>query len=469
MAINNLGDRIAQLRKKTSLTQKEFAKILNVSGQLISKWENNQAVPTIDYLEKISNFFGITLDELVYGANKEDVDKENQEEQKVEDIQQPKQMENVVASKPKMSSKKLAKILLASILPPCFAILITGLILLSIFVFVPASNKKNYVEKVNSCIAKYFENNYFDIQFSEKDNNSYKKTVTLKGFIDENGISFSYDGKDEQVLIVNNIDYFSEGYQTVFETNATNVIELLHQFFPKEKGFEYEKIHYIRSTNYGFYFEMDSKFLDAEDGVDSLRYPSNITGNIYIKNGKITRLTSFVTGINTNTKKLFTQTGDIIFSNEKPTIGPYYYDGSYIPLEKSAEDFVKELYNDKEVAAISSLSLNDIGDLKSAFSNGLYCSYNGKLFIAPKPYSTISYVKIFNLEDMVLEKQIKFSKTLSDFEKSILYKNKFFLIGDCKICCVNLDTKSVEEIALKSNEYSTFLGNFENYFSIPQE
>lgn len=59
-----LGNKIAQLRRKHSLTQEALAKTLGVTNQAVSKWESNQSCPDIALLPQIADLFGVTLDEL---------------------------------------------------------------------------------------------------------------------------------------------------------------------------------------------------------------------------------------------------------------------------------------------------------------------------------------------------------------------------------------------------------------------
>ena len=63
----NLGESIYRLRTARNLSQGDLADALDVSRQSVSKWENNMAVPDLDKLVKMSDLFGITLDELVTG------------------------------------------------------------------------------------------------------------------------------------------------------------------------------------------------------------------------------------------------------------------------------------------------------------------------------------------------------------------------------------------------------------------
>lgn len=61
----NYGEKIATLRKRQGLTQKELGEALNVSAQAVSKWENNLSQPDIDGLRKMSTLFKVSLDELL--------------------------------------------------------------------------------------------------------------------------------------------------------------------------------------------------------------------------------------------------------------------------------------------------------------------------------------------------------------------------------------------------------------------
>ena len=64
----NLHETIYSLRTGREMSQLELAEALDVSRQSISKWETGAAVPELDKLMRLSDVFGITLDELVRGA-----------------------------------------------------------------------------------------------------------------------------------------------------------------------------------------------------------------------------------------------------------------------------------------------------------------------------------------------------------------------------------------------------------------
>ena len=64
----NLGETICRLRTQAGLSQSDLADALEVSRQSVSKWETNASVPDLDKLIRMSEFFRVSLDELVKGS-----------------------------------------------------------------------------------------------------------------------------------------------------------------------------------------------------------------------------------------------------------------------------------------------------------------------------------------------------------------------------------------------------------------
>jgi transcriptional regulator with XRE-family HTH domain len=58
-------EKLQELRKNRGLTQEELAEELYVSRTAISKWESGRGYPSIDSLKELSNYFSVTLDELL--------------------------------------------------------------------------------------------------------------------------------------------------------------------------------------------------------------------------------------------------------------------------------------------------------------------------------------------------------------------------------------------------------------------
>lgn len=59
------GESLKQERKKMQVTQEEVAKVLNVSRQTISSWENERSFPDLRSLVALSDFYHVSLDILL--------------------------------------------------------------------------------------------------------------------------------------------------------------------------------------------------------------------------------------------------------------------------------------------------------------------------------------------------------------------------------------------------------------------
>lgn len=66
-----VGEKIQKYRKDLNLSQEALGQKLLVSRQTISLWEKDQTVPTIDNLMRLSDIFGISVDEILNSENKE--------------------------------------------------------------------------------------------------------------------------------------------------------------------------------------------------------------------------------------------------------------------------------------------------------------------------------------------------------------------------------------------------------------
>ena len=60
-----LGETLTNLRKSKGLSQEQLADELDLTRQTISKWELNQSSPDINYIVRLSDFFGVTTDYLI--------------------------------------------------------------------------------------------------------------------------------------------------------------------------------------------------------------------------------------------------------------------------------------------------------------------------------------------------------------------------------------------------------------------
>ncbi len=65
-----LNENIKQMRLQMGLNQVEFAKMIGVTKQCVSNWENDNIVPSIEMLVRLADFFSTTTDYLLGRDNK---------------------------------------------------------------------------------------------------------------------------------------------------------------------------------------------------------------------------------------------------------------------------------------------------------------------------------------------------------------------------------------------------------------
>ena len=53
------------LRRERKMTQQNLAKIFHISQTSVSKYETGEAVPDLETIVKMADFFGVSLDEFV--------------------------------------------------------------------------------------------------------------------------------------------------------------------------------------------------------------------------------------------------------------------------------------------------------------------------------------------------------------------------------------------------------------------
>lgn len=80
------NEKLLAMRKKQGLSQEELGLELQVSRQTISKWEAGQSYPDFQRLVLLSDYFGMSLDELVKDIDVQDVREKNLTDEKVSSI-----------------------------------------------------------------------------------------------------------------------------------------------------------------------------------------------------------------------------------------------------------------------------------------------------------------------------------------------------------------------------------------------
>lgn len=60
-----IGKRVKELRLEHHLTQSEFGKICGVTDKAVSTWENGTAEPRMGSLQRMADYFGLTISDLL--------------------------------------------------------------------------------------------------------------------------------------------------------------------------------------------------------------------------------------------------------------------------------------------------------------------------------------------------------------------------------------------------------------------
>lgn len=80
------NEKLLKLRKEKGLSQEELGMEMQVSRQTISKWETGQSYPDFTRLVMLSDFFDMTLDELVKDLDVQEVRESSLTNEKIDSI-----------------------------------------------------------------------------------------------------------------------------------------------------------------------------------------------------------------------------------------------------------------------------------------------------------------------------------------------------------------------------------------------
>ena len=65
MDIQKIGKFLAQLRREQGMTQEQLGEKLGVTNKTVSRWENGNYLPPVEMLQALSEFYGLTINELL--------------------------------------------------------------------------------------------------------------------------------------------------------------------------------------------------------------------------------------------------------------------------------------------------------------------------------------------------------------------------------------------------------------------
>ena len=212
MDLKKIGSFILQLRKEKNWTQEDLAQKLIVDRGTISKWERGVYIPSTEMLLKIQKLFGVSVNEILYGARR---NKEN-------DIE----INNVTVEVLNSSKKKIKKILLSSTI-----VIISLVILFLTYYFINNYNSIS-IYRIFGENDKFHISNGIMIVSKEK---SYIKLGSLEQYTKEYNI--------ENIRL-----YYKKNNQeyTIFSGAAEDTNNLLINTFNYNELFEYKDLNYIK-------------------------------------------------------------------------------------------------------------------------------------------------------------------------------------------------------------------------------
>lgn len=86
MNTKEIGEFLASLRKEKNLTQEQLGEILCVTNKTVSRWENGNYMPPVEVLQQLSEFYQITINELLSGKRLNDSDYKEMAEQNIKSV-----------------------------------------------------------------------------------------------------------------------------------------------------------------------------------------------------------------------------------------------------------------------------------------------------------------------------------------------------------------------------------------------
>lgn len=103
-----LHEKLKYYRKKNMLTQDGLAEKLNVSRQIITKWESGEVIPSLEYLIDLSVLFKVTIDTLIKDDDCMTIDKKDMDINELNVFLSKAKQETYASKKGKVSSSRLA-------------------------------------------------------------------------------------------------------------------------------------------------------------------------------------------------------------------------------------------------------------------------------------------------------------------------------------------------------------------------
>ena len=158
----SFSENLMRLRKQKGLSQEEFANEIDVSRQTVSKWELGSSTPEMEKLMQMSNFFGVSVDDLL---NSDDITSKTIKVENTNNINETEKAPETNYNNYKTESdgkenkkKKTVTALIVTLIVGVIITILTILIILLIRDFDEKENNKSSKNKVNNMTSNVVEN-----------------------------------------------------------------------------------------------------------------------------------------------------------------------------------------------------------------------------------------------------------------------------------------------------------------------
>ena len=121
------NEKLLKLRKEKGLSQEELGMEMQVSRQTVSKWEAGQSYPDFARLVMLSDFFDMTLDELVKDIDVQEVRENSFTNEKIDSIYRVSQDVNSIFQNRTLKGiiKGIKWFIFCSFIFPCLVIVVS--------------------------------------------------------------------------------------------------------------------------------------------------------------------------------------------------------------------------------------------------------------------------------------------------------------------------------------------------------
>ena len=81
-----IGKFLSELRRERGLTQEQLAEKIGTSNKTISRWENGNYMPPVEMLMVLSEFYGVSINEILSGRRLDDKETQSAAEENLKSV-----------------------------------------------------------------------------------------------------------------------------------------------------------------------------------------------------------------------------------------------------------------------------------------------------------------------------------------------------------------------------------------------